>query len=107
MPRHRDVTNASIHQGSFVDSTDPHTVYSGETLTNKLWVDRSTTPRSLKIRNSADTGWEVLTYYVGTGSPEGVVTAGIGALYINTSGGASTTLYVKTSGSGNTGWTAK
>lgn len=43
----------------------------------------------------------------GVGSPEGVVTAPIGSLYVNQSGGASTTLYVKTSGSGNTGWTAK
>ncbi len=43
----------------------------------------------------------------GSGSPEGVVTASIGSLYSNTAGGASTTLYVKTSGSSNTGWTAK
>ena len=43
----------------------------------------------------------------GTGSPEGVVTAPIGSLFLNLSGGASTTLYVKTSGAGNTGWTAK
>lgn len=48
-----------------------------------------------------------LTWSSGVGSPEGVVTAPIGSLYSNTSGGASTTLYVKTSGSGNTGWTAK
>jgi hypothetical protein len=41
------------------------------------------------------------------GSPEGVVTAPIGSLYTNVSGGVSTTLYVKTSGAGNTGWTAK
>lgn len=43
----------------------------------------------------------------GAGSPEGVITAPIGSLYTNTAGGASTTLYVKTSGAGNTGWTAK
>ena len=43
----------------------------------------------------------------GTGSPEGVVTAEPGSLYCNSSGGASTTLYVKQSGSGNTGWVAK
>lgn len=43
----------------------------------------------------------------GIGSPEGVVTAPVGSLYTNQSGGASTTLYVKTSGVGNTGWTAK
>lgn len=43
----------------------------------------------------------------GTGSPEGVVTASIGALYTRTDGGAGTTLYVKESGTGNTGWVAK
>jgi hypothetical protein len=43
----------------------------------------------------------------GSGAPEGVVSATIGTLYTNTLGGANTTLYVKTSGSGNTGWTAK
>lgn len=43
----------------------------------------------------------------GTGTPEANVTAPIGALYINESGGASTTLYIKTTGAGNTGWTAK
>lgn len=48
-----------------------------------------------------------LTMSAGTGSPEGNVTADTGSLYFNKSGGASTTLYVKTSGSGNTGWTAK
>ena len=46
-------------------------------------------------------------WFVGTGSPEGVVTAGIGSLYTRNDGAAATTLYVKTSGTGNTGWTAK
>jgi hypothetical protein len=44
---------------------------------------------------------------VGMGSPEGVVTAPVGSTYRRTDGGATTTLYVKTSGSGNVGWTAK
>lgn len=43
----------------------------------------------------------------GTGSPEGVVTANMGSLYLNLSGGASTTLYVKQTGAGNTGWVGK
>jgi hypothetical protein len=43
----------------------------------------------------------------GTGSPEGAVTAGVGSIYTRTDGGASTTLYVKESGTGNTGWIAK
>lgn len=45
--------------------------------------------------------------YAGTGTPEGNVTAAMGSLFLRTDGGASTTLYVKTSGSGSTGWTAK
>jgi len=40
----------------------------------------------------------------GTGSPEGVVAAPIGTLYSRTDGSAGTSLYVKESGSGNTGW---
>jgi hypothetical protein len=43
----------------------------------------------------------------GTGTPEAVVTAPVGSIFLRTDGGASTTLYVKQSGSGNTGWTAK
>ena len=43
----------------------------------------------------------------GSGSPESVVTGVVGSLYTDTGGSTSTTLYVKTSGSGNTGWTAK
>ncbi|WP_107942983.1 phage tail protein [Metasolibacillus fluoroglycofenilyticus] len=44
---------------------------------------------------------------VGTGSPEGVVTATQGTIYLNRSGGTGTTLYVKENFTGNTGWTAK
>lgn len=43
----------------------------------------------------------------GTGSPEAVVNALIGSRFRRTDGGASTTLYVKESGTGNTGWIAK
>ena len=45
--------------------------------------------------------------YSGTGSPEGVVVAPVGSLYTRTDGGASTTLYVKESGTDETGWVAK
>ena len=44
----------------------------------------------------------------GSGSPEGVIVANIGALYVRSDGSTSTTLYVKTAGDGlSTGWTAK
>ena len=48
-----------------------------------------------------------LAWTSGAGSPEGVVTAPVGSLYTRNNGGAGTTLYVKESGSGNTGWVAK
>lgn len=44
---------------------------------------------------------------MGTGSPEGVVAAPVGAIYTRNDGGAGTTLYIKESGTGNTGWVAK
>jgi len=49
-----------------------------------------------------------VTIHYGTGSPAGVVTGSPGDIYLNFSGGVSTTLYVKTSGVDTTaGWTAK
>lgn len=41
------------------------------------------------------------TVLTGTGSPENVVTADVGAVYTDT---AASTVYIKSSGSGNTGW---
>lgn len=43
----------------------------------------------------------------GTGTPEGVLTAPVGSMFLRSDGGAGTTLYIKESGSGNTGWVAK
>ena len=47
-----------------------------------------------------------VTFFItsGTGSPEGVISAAVGSLYMRLDGGAGTSLYVKSSGSGNTGW---
>ena len=50
---------------------------------------------------------DTVRVYKGYGSPENVVTAGVGSLYQRLDGSTSTTLYVKTSGTGATGWTAK
>jgi hypothetical protein len=47
------------------------------------------------------------TWTSGTGTPEGSLTATVGSLYTRTDGGATTTLYIKESGTGNTGWVAK
>ena len=57
-----------------------------------------------KINLGGESGPLVST---GVGSPEGVVTSIVGGLYVRQDGGPGTTLYVKESGSGNTGWAAK
>lgn len=43
----------------------------------------------------------------GTGTPEGTVAAPVGSMFTRTDGGANTTLYIKETGTGNTGWVAK
>jgi hypothetical protein len=45
--------------------------------------------------------------YSNTGTPEGSVAAPVGSMFLRTDGGAGTTLYIKESGVGNTGWIAK
>lgn len=45
--------------------------------------------------------------FVCNGTPEGMVAAPIGSLAYRNDGGASTSIYVKESGTGNTGWVAK
>ena len=58
---------------------------------------------SSSIRLSGTTA----TWSSGTGSPESVLTAPVGSMWTRTDGGAGTTLYVKETGAGNTGWAAK
>lgn len=63
-------------------------------------VDRPIRTDALTLDNTC----RILT---GTGSPEGVIAAPICSLFLRQDGTATTTLYVKTTGTGNTGWTAK
>lgn len=48
-----------------------------------------------------------VVWICGAGTPENSITAPVGSLYTRTDGGTATTLYVKESGAGNTGWVAK
>jgi hypothetical protein len=57
-------------------------------------------PKTLTIGDSAGA-----SIFVGTGTPEAVVTATVGSLFLRTD--AATSLYVKQTGTGNTGWIAK
>jgi hypothetical protein len=123
-------TNAAMTVANVATSTTDCVTITNLGTGNSLVVNDETTPDSTRfaIANNGRVGIGVApdasialtldttgmrigatgpTITTGTGSPEGVVTAPIGSLYLNLSGGASTTLYVKTSGTGNTGWTAK
>jgi hypothetical protein len=78
----------------------------------KLWYNDfgQSTGRYFFSDNNENNWYEFLTSkYIkrGTGSPEGFISASIGSLYLRTDGGAGATLYVKESGTGNTGWAAK
>jgi len=59
----------------------------------------------IRLGKGSSTGSGVCYIKWGKGSPEGVVTAQPGSLYLNQSGGANGTLFIKESGYGNTGWT--
>lgn len=122
--------NAAVTVTNVATSTSDCVTITNLGSANSLVVNDSTTPDSTRftIDNNGRTGIGATpdanfaltldttgmrigatgpTLTTGTGSPEGVVTAPIGSLYLNLSGGAATTLYVKTSTTGNTGWTAK
>jgi Hyaluronidase protein (HylP) len=94
-------------QGIFVDATGGGTTGALLNLRNngsqilKVYTDATFAIPTVQLGN----GGPLIT--TGAGTPESAVTAPVGSLYLNTSGGTSTTLYVKTSGTGNTGWTAK
>ena len=45
--------------------------------------------------------------FVGTGTPEGNVTAGVGSTYHRLDGGANTSFYVKEANTTSSGWVAK
>lgn len=57
-----------------------------------------------RLRGGGSGGPQIV---VCTGTPEAAITAPVGSIALRTDGGASTTLYVKQSGTGNTGWVAK
>lgn len=91
--------------------TEVHaTTASTSTTTGSLIIGNGTTATTVGIGGgNINAGGNVVAsnYKRGSGSPEGVITGIVGDLYTRTDGGAGTTLYVKESGTGNTGWVAK
>ena len=72
----------------------------GATIGSNVWlIDCQNTTNAI--------GVGIRRKMFGTGTPEAAVTAGIGSTFNRTDGGASTSIYIKESGTGNTGWVAK
>jgi hypothetical protein len=62
---------------------------------------------ALSLRIGANAGSTLTnSIFVGTGTPESVVSARIGSLFMRTDGGNGTALYYKETGTGTTGWVA-
>lgn len=89
---------------------------SADAVQQATWIGNSCTGNTTTELSTYPAGGVVLiggnhgaagAVYSCAASPESVITAPIGCLAMSRAGGASTTLYIKTSGTGNTGWTAK
>lgn len=97
-------TIASLPQtGSFsYEVRTPMLLGASEMPWERLYVGED-----IRLGYGSSGGSQVRYIKWGNGSPEGVVTANTGSLYLRFDGSTSTSLYIKTSGSGATGWTAK
>jgi hypothetical protein len=72
---------------------------------NLLQISSNSGGSSIGIRTTAaSTSTQIIN---GVGSPEGVITANVGSIFMRGDGGMLSTMYVKESGTGNTGWVAK
>jgi hypothetical protein len=81
--------------------------------TGEVWIASGTDQGAYNLQVTGDSylsgtlNLGTVLIRTGTGSPESVVTAVVGSMFLRTDGGAGTTLYIKESGTGNTGWVAK
>jgi len=77
----------------------------GTTGAENIIIGYDADPSSATASNEINIGGRIFAGR--SGSPESVVTAGIGSMYLQADGGAGTTLWIKESGTGNTGWISK
>lgn len=88
-------------------SSAPRLVF-GSTNSSFPAIKKSGTGLAAVLGNdSGFTSIQTLYDRFGSGSPESVITAPVGCVYHRTDGSSGTSLYVKESGTGNTGWVAK
>lgn len=66
-----------------------------------------TTLNAAQVNASQSLGVGGVNILSGIGNPEGAIAAPVGSFFLREDGGVGSTLYVKESGTGNTGWAAK
>ena len=91
-----------IHWGNYIIGNGAGSIIYTNTSTIAVGMSyESTTANANPL--SFSSGAAILS---GSATPEGAVTAKVGSLYMRSDGSTGTTLYVKESGTGNTGWVA-
>ncbi len=104
-------SDGNITLASFSLTTGPYRYYIVcPTLlgASEIPYDRVYVGQDIRLGYGGSGGDQVRYIKWGMGSPESVVPANIGSVYLRFDGGTSTTLYIKTAGNGlATGWTAK
>lgn len=93
-------------KGNNVTAVDKTTVSTKNASIPSSQAVRSAIKDSLVSPKARITSLEALIL-TGTGNPTGVVSAPIGTIYLRLNGVADSTLWVKQSGTGNTGWKNK
>ncbi len=79
-------------------------IASGKTLTINGSFDGQGNTLADLFSGSGSYAFGKAVRLVGTGTPQAVVTAPVGSEFLRTDGSTGTTIYIKESGTGNTGW---
>ncbi len=81
-----------------------------DSTNNRVGINQATPSYALDVTGIGRVSDNVLVntaaIHSSTGTPESVKTGPIGSIYMRTDGSVNTAVYFKTSGTGNTGWTA-
>ena len=93
-----------------VVGTSYKTYWIAQLDTAETFVSTGIVKDNYRTDNIAQQDWTKFPIHYegsGSGTPESVVVAGVGSVWYRNDGGASTSLYIKGSGTSNTGWVAK
>ena len=109
MVAHSALTGADLHEPKGVAGAGSDTVYIANGSGSGSWAKVGTDALDLTSVDARYVLQSTLNVLLktGNGTPEGVVTASVGSIYLRLDGSTGTTLYVKETGTGNTGWVAK